>query len=114
MEPAGDRDTVICPGVEGENLALRPSRDFRAATGWDAPPQTVTIAKRIPIAAGMAGGSGNAAAALRLASTASGAGSRTGSRCASAPTSRYAGGRGRALMTGAGEHVEPLPARAAA
>ena len=63
----------ICPGVSGENLALtRARREFRALTGWDGPPQRITIAKRIPIAAGMAGGSSNAAAALILVSQASG------------------------------------------
>ena len=108
LETAGDRDTVICPGVEGENLALRALSDFRAATGWDAPPQTLTITKRIPIAAGMAGGSGNAAAALKLASQASGLAippqlaMRLG---ADVPVMLHGA---RALMTGAGEHVEPL------
>ena len=62
LETAGDRDTVICPGVEGENLALRALSDFRAATGWDAPPQTLTITKRIPIA----GQSARAAASRSL------------------------------------------------
>ena len=29
------RDEVVCPGVEGENLAARALARFRAATGWD-------------------------------------------------------------------------------
>ena len=58
------------------------------ATGWDGPPQRLTIAKRIPIAAGMAGGSSDAAAALRLISRASGVADPARScRCSSAPTS---------------------------
>jgi len=65
LEPGEDADVVICPGVEGENLALRALGEFRAATGWDAPPQRLTIDKRLPVAAGMAGGSSDAAAALR-------------------------------------------------
>lgn len=71
--PDGAReDGVDCPGVTGENLALRALRDFRAATGWDAGPLVVRIVKRIPVAAGMAGGSTDAAAVLRLAAHLSG------------------------------------------
>jgi hypothetical protein len=73
LEPAPDgagADEVVCPGVDGDNLALDALRAFRAATGWDAPPQRLTIAKRVPVAAGMGGGSGDAAAALRLAARA--------------------------------------------
>ena len=104
------RDVVVCPGVEGDNLAARALREFRAATGWDGPPQRLTIAKRIPIAAGMAGGSSDAAAALRLIARASGLAippqlpMRLG---ADVTVMLYAQ---RALMTGAGEHVEALPA----
>src|SRR3954471_19953356 len=72
MEAAGAGDEVVCPGVEGPNLALDALRAFRAATGWDGPPQRITIAKRVPVAAGMGGGSGDAAAALRLAARAAG------------------------------------------
>ena len=60
---AGAADEVICPGVEGaadENLALRALVAFRRATGWDAPPQRLTIEKRIPVAAGLGGGSADA------------------------------------------------------
>lgn len=59
-------DEVLCPGVEGENLAARALAALRAR-GWDGPALRVTIDKRIPIAAGMAGGSADAAATLRLA-----------------------------------------------
>jgi 4-diphosphocytidyl-2-C-methyl-D-erythritol kinase len=105
----GDEDTVICPGVEGENLAAKALREFRALTGWDGPPQRITITKRIPIAAGMAGGSSDAAAALKLIAQVSGLPipkelpMRLG---ADVPVMLDAQ---RSLMTGAGEHVEPLP-----
>ena len=73
LEPgAGDADEVVCPGVEGPNLAARALALFREATGWDAPPQRLTIDKRIPVAAGMGGGSSDAAATLRLAAHAAG------------------------------------------
>ena len=76
--PAGvEQDEVLCPGVPGapgENLAANALRAFRTATGWDAPPLRLSIDKRIPVAAGLGGGSADAAAALRLASHASGLG----------------------------------------
>ena len=52
--------------MDGENLAARALAALRAR-GWDGPPVRITIEKRIPVAAGMAGGSADAAAALRLA-----------------------------------------------
>jgi 4-diphosphocytidyl-2-C-methyl-D-erythritol kinase len=70
--PGAADDAVQCPGVTGDNLALRALTAFRAATGWAAPPLTVRIVKRIPVAAGMAGGSTDAAAVLRLAAHLSG------------------------------------------
>jgi 4-diphosphocytidyl-2-C-methyl-D-erythritol kinase len=59
-------DEVICPGVEGPNLAAYALMALRGS-GWSAPPVRVSIDKRIPVAAGMAGGSADAAAVLRLA-----------------------------------------------
>nr|WP_246852199.1 hypothetical protein [Patulibacter sp. SYSU D01012] len=70
--PGQGGDAVACPGVTGPNLALDALVAFRAATGWDAPPLTVRIEKRIPVAAGMAGGSADASATLRLAAHAAG------------------------------------------
>ena len=49
------------------------------ASGWNGPPVRLTIVKRVPVAAGMGGGSGDAAAALRLAAHAAGRPRR--SRC---------------------------------
>jgi 4-diphosphocytidyl-2-C-methyl-D-erythritol kinase len=106
-------DEVICPGVPGENLAARALRSFRQATGWEAPPLRLSIDKRTPVAGGLGGGSSDAAAALRLAHAASGLGdqrlllelaAQIGADVASALTP------GRWLATGAGEHLEPLPA----
>jgi 4-diphosphocytidyl-2-C-methyl-D-erythritol kinase len=64
--PAGEGDEVVCPGVEGENLAERALSALREH-GWDGPPLRLKIEKRIPVAAGLGGGSADAAAVLRLA-----------------------------------------------
>jgi 4-diphosphocytidyl-2-C-methyl-D-erythritol kinase len=62
----GERDEVACPRVEGENLVSRTLVALRER-GWEAPPLRVEIEKRIPVAAGLGGGSADAAALLRLA-----------------------------------------------
>jgi 4-diphosphocytidyl-2-C-methyl-D-erythritol kinase len=59
-------DEVICPGVEGKNLAARALAALRER-GWDGPALRVEIEKRTPVAAGLGGGSADAAAILRLA-----------------------------------------------
>ena len=109
---AGGDDEVVCPGVEGENLAARALARFRAATGWNGPPVRITIAKHVPIAAGMGGGSADAAAALRLAAAAAGhdAGDRELRRLAlelgaDVPSQL---GPERCLMTGIGDSVRAL------
>jgi 4-diphosphocytidyl-2-C-methyl-D-erythritol kinase len=70
LEPA-EADEIICEGVEGENLAGRALDAYREAAGlsghW-----RLTIDKHVPVAAGMGGGSSDAAAALRLAARAAG------------------------------------------
>lgn len=61
-----ERDEVVCPGVDGENLASRALAALRGR-GWQSPPLRLGIEKRIPVAAGLGGGSADAAAVLRLA-----------------------------------------------
>ncbi|HEU4944876.1 MAG TPA: hypothetical protein VFT10_06905 [Solirubrobacterales bacterium] len=61
-----ERDEVLCPGVEGENLASRALAALRER-GWRGAPLRIEIEKRIPVAAGLGGGSADAAAVLRLA-----------------------------------------------
>jgi 4-diphosphocytidyl-2-C-methyl-D-erythritol kinase len=117
VAPVGsEHDSVLCPGVPGppaENLAARALAAFRAATGWDAPPLELTIAKRVPVAAGLGGGSGDAAAALRLLARAAGCDDRglllelAGSLGADVPAQVRPG---RWLASGAGEHLRVLPA----
>jgi 4-diphosphocytidyl-2-C-methyl-D-erythritol kinase len=62
---AAEADEVVCPGVEGPNLAEAALAALRAA-GWEHPPVRLEIDKRIPVAAGLGGGSADAAAVLRL------------------------------------------------
>ncbi len=63
---AGDADEVVCPGVDGPNL-VGVALEAMRARGWARPPLRVEIEKRIPVAAGLGGGSADAAAVLRLA-----------------------------------------------
>jgi 4-diphosphocytidyl-2-C-methyl-D-erythritol kinase len=103
------RDEVICLGVEGENLAARALAALREH-GWEGPPLRIEIEKRIPVAAGLGGGSADAAAVLRLAAgevadleaIAAGLGADVPSQLTPAL----------ALVQGAGEKVERLPAPA--
>lgn len=101
-----ERDEVICLGVEGENLAARALAGLRER-GWDRPPLRVEIEKRVPVAAGLGGGSGDAAAVLRLAAgevdDLPGLAADLG---ADVPSQLRPG---LALVRGAGERIEPLP-----
>jgi 4-diphosphocytidyl-2-C-methyl-D-erythritol kinase len=116
LEPAGlgsSSDRVICPGVEGENLAAAALRRFRERTGWTGAPMRLTIEKRIPVAAGMAGGSADAGAALRLAARAAGVDDDTLLRSIAAELGADVAAQVRPrryLATGAGERLTPLPA----
>jgi 4-diphosphocytidyl-2-C-methyl-D-erythritol kinase len=114
--PAGAaHDEVICPGVRGpagENLAALALEAFRARTGWEAPPLRLAIIKRIPVAAGLGGGSADAAAALRLAMRASGLGEEgllweLASQLGADVPAQISPGRW--LAAGAGERLQQLP-----
>jgi 4-diphosphocytidyl-2-C-methyl-D-erythritol kinase len=99
-------DEVACHGVEGPNLVAAALEALRAR-GWDGAPVRVEIDKRIPVGAGLGGGSADAAAVLRhlaperedLAAIAGGLGADVPSQLRP----------GFALVSGAGEGVEPLP-----
>jgi 4-diphosphocytidyl-2-C-methyl-D-erythritol kinase len=114
--PAGAaRDQVSCPGVPGDgedNLAAAALRAFRGSTGWDGSPRLLSIVKRIPVAAGLGGGSADAAAALRLAALASGLGDPAqllGLATALGADVPAQLDPGRWLATGAGEELQRLP-----
>ena len=107
-----DSDEVVCAGVEGPNLALTAVERFRADAAPELPPLRVTVKKRIPVAAGLGGGSADAAAVLRAANRIAGEpldadglralGARIGADVPSQVEPRHA------LVTGAGEGVEPI------
>src|SRR5439155_9329085 len=108
----GKSDEVVTPGVSGPNLAAKALAGFRERFKWDDGPVRIAIEKRVPIAAGLGGGSADAAAVLRLAAAAS------GMRPPAAELVRLAMSIGAdvpsqlapglSLVTGAGEQVVPL------
>jgi len=107
----GERDEVHCPGLVGPNLVEEAIAGFRAATGWEGPPQRIEIIKRIPVAAGLGGGSADAAAALRLLARRSGRGGRAlllelAARLGSDVASQLEPGR--CVVRGGGERVERI------
>jgi 4-diphosphocytidyl-2-C-methyl-D-erythritol kinase len=102
-------DRVLCDGVPGPNLVADALAALRDA-GWAAPPLRVTIDKRIPVAAGMGGGSADAAAALRvaprLAHVDAGLVAEIAARLGADVPSQLRPGP--SLGTGAGERITPL------
>ena len=110
--PSG-RDEVECiPPIDGPNLAASALGAFRQEAAPALPPLRVRIDKRIPVAAGLGGGSADAAAVLRAANDLAGRpldgaalrelGARLGSDVPSQIEPAHA------LVTGAGEIVEPV------
>lgn len=113
LEPRGRADRVECAGVEGPNLARAALTAYRAVAGpASLPALSVRIEKRIPVAAGLGGGSADAAAALRgadaLADRPLGATRlrEIAMHLGADVPSQIAPGH--ALVTGAGEEVEPV------
>jgi 4-diphosphocytidyl-2-C-methyl-D-erythritol kinase len=112
VELAGsDGDRVECPGVDVLNLAEAALAAFRRRVP-ELPPLQVRIEKRIPVAAGLGGGSADAAAVLRAANHFAGSpldlaalrdlGAQLGSDVPSQVDPRHA------LVSGVGEAVDPL------
>jgi 4-diphosphocytidyl-2-C-methyl-D-erythritol kinase len=107
----GPGDTIECEGVDGPNLATAALAAFRAEVP-SLPPLDVRIDKRIPVAAGLGGGSADAAATLRAANRLSGDPLDADALRAIAATlgsdvpSQVEPGH--ALVAGTGEVVEPI------
>jgi 4-diphosphocytidyl-2-C-methyl-D-erythritol kinase len=115
VSPAGSHaDSVECPGVDAPNLAAAALAAFRQHVPT-LPPLAVRIEKRIPVAAGLGGGSADAAAVLRAANRIAGAplapdelrelAAELGSDVPSQVEPRHA------LVRGTGEIVEPIELR---
>lgn len=112
VRPAeGAGDTVECEGVEGPNLSAAALAALRAEVP-SLPPLHLRIEKRIPVAAGLGGGSADAAAALRAANRLAGEPLDPSALRALAATlgsdvpSQVEPGH--ALVAGTGEIVEPI------
>jgi 4-diphosphocytidyl-2-C-methyl-D-erythritol kinase len=105
-------DNVRCPGVEGPNLVDAALKLFRERVDSGLPGLDVTVEKRIPVAAGLGGGSADAAAALRAANELAGRPLDTADlRALSAELGADVPSQiepRHALVTGAGEYVEAL------
>ena len=101
-----DLDDVVCEGVKGPNLAAAALAAVRER-GWRSPPLRIVIDKRIPVAAGLGGGSADAAAVLRLAEgdvkDLAELALELGADVPSQLHPRFA------LVSGAGERLEDLP-----
>ena len=109
-EADGRADEVVCAEVGGPNLVEKALAAMRER-GWGSPPLRVEITKRIPVAAGLGGGSADAAAVLRLAR-----GELDGLRAVAASVGADVPSQLQprpCLVSGAGEVVEPIPPPAA-
>lgn len=102
--------------ADGSNLILKAAALFAATTGWSGGAH-FRLAKRIPMGAGLGGGSSNAVATLRVLNELS------GGRATAAQLAAMAAQLGSdcalflhgvpVVMRGRGERVEPLPSAAA-
>jgi len=103
------------PGADAtDNIVLRAFDAVRRAIGAELPPLVAHLDKRIPITAGLAGGSADAAAAVDCALQMWGAALSPAALAnvaldLGADVPFFAGNAAAALVRGRGEHVQPLP-----
>jgi 4-diphosphocytidyl-2-C-methyl-D-erythritol kinase len=103
-------DEVVCEGIEGPDLTATALAALREH-GWQGPPLSIEVRKRVPVAAGLGGGSADAAAVLRLAR-----GDLEGLRAIAAAIGADVPSQLQprpCLVAGAGEVIEPMPPPAA-
>ena len=115
VAPSRALDVRIAPDVgaaPGDDLASRAVRALAERSGR-APAAYVRIAKRIPVAAGLGGGSSDAAAVLHALASAwrlSDDGLAAVGATIGSDVPFFVSGAAYALVTGRGEHVAALPA----
>ena len=117
VERGTGRDRLLCDAPvtedENDNLCMRAAKVFFAETGLKSDGVTVTLEKRIPMQAGLGGGSSDAAAVLRALRTlydsgiGDGALESMGAKLGSDVPFFIRGGT--QLATGRGDVVAPLP-----
>ena len=112
-------DTLV---VDGEgvaagpaNLVLQAVRQMRELVGGPLPPLRFHLTKRVPVAAGLGGGSSDGAAAMDLASAAWGVRLHPSARLEAAlrlgaDVPFFSAGHAASLVGGVGEALQPLPA----
>ena len=119
--PAQAGFTLACDDpavpVDGRNLVLQAAEAFAAASGWKGGVH-FTLTKRIPVGAGLGGGSSNAVAALRALNQLAG-GALAEDRLAGIATTLGSDcalflHRAPVVMRGRGERIEALPGPAVA
>jgi 4-diphosphocytidyl-2-C-methyl-D-erythritol kinase len=121
VEPAApdEADSLEVQGESGarpqDDLVLRATASLREHLGVPLPALRFRLTKRIPVAAGLGGGSSDAAAAMDLALAAWGVRMRQDARLAiaqgiGADVPFFVSGHAAALASGIGEELLPLPA----
>ena len=118
VDRSGEEDHLSIDGamaVSDDNLVLRAAARLRAAIDPELPPLRFRLRKRIPTAAGLGGGSTDAAAAIDLALAAWGVRLHPAERLEvalglGADVPFFAAGHPAALVEGIGEHIMPVPA----
>lgn len=111
----GEPETHVGEPIHAENLVLRATAQLRGAIGGPLPALRFRLRKRIPVAAGLAGGSSDAAAAIDLALAAWGVRLHPAERLAAAlrlgaDVPFFAAGHPASLVEGIGERLVGLPA----
>jgi 4-diphosphocytidyl-2-C-methyl-D-erythritol kinase len=117
LDPGAEKDSLALDGelaVSEDNLVLRAAAQLRTVIDPSLPPLRFRLRKRIPAAAGLGGGSSDAAAAIDLALGAWGVRLHPAERLGAAlrvgaDVPFFAAGHAASLVEGIGEHVVPLP-----